>query len=52
MKIMVLNPNTSTLVTEKVENCIRPIVKEGVEVKAENQTLATVTLQNFFRLAQ
>jgi len=24
--------------------------KEGVEVKAENQTLATVTLQNFFRL--
>ncbi len=26
--------------------------KEGVEVKAENQTLATVTLQNFFRLYQ
>jgi len=24
--------------------------KEGVEIKAENQTLATVTLQNFFRL--
>ncbi|MFJ3489213.1 preprotein translocase subunit SecA [Leifsonia aquatica] len=24
--------------------------KEGVEVKAENQTLATVTLQNYFRL--
>ena len=24
--------------------------KEGVEVKAENQTLATITLQNFFRL--
>jgi preprotein translocase subunit SecA len=24
--------------------------KEGVDVKAENQTLATVTLQNFFRL--
>ncbi len=24
--------------------------KEGVEVQAENQTLATVTLQNFFRL--
>ncbi|WIE74595.1 preprotein translocase subunit SecA [Curtobacterium sp. MCSS17_007] len=26
--------------------------KEGVEVKAENQTLATVTLQNYFRLYQ
>ncbi len=24
--------------------------KEGVEIKAENQTLATITLQNFFRL--
>ena len=24
--------------------------KEGVEIKAENQTLATVTLQNYFRL--
>jgi preprotein translocase subunit SecA len=24
--------------------------KEGVEVKAENQTLATITLQNYFRL--
>jgi len=24
--------------------------KEGVPVKAENQTLATVTLQNYFRL--
>jgi preprotein translocase subunit SecA len=24
--------------------------KEGVQVKAENQTLATITLQNFFRL--
>jgi len=24
--------------------------KEAVEIKAENQTLATVTLQNFFRL--
>ena len=24
--------------------------KEGVEIKAENQTLATVTLQNFFRM--
>ena len=24
--------------------------KEGVQVKAENQTLATVTLQNYFRL--
>ena len=23
--------------------------KEGVEVKAENQTLATITLQNYFR---
>ena len=23
--------------------------KEGVEVKPENQTLATVTLQNYFR---
>jgi preprotein translocase subunit SecA len=26
--------------------------KEGVEVKAENQTLATITLQNYFRLYQ
>ncbi|HLP23096.1 MAG TPA: preprotein translocase subunit SecA [Microbacteriaceae bacterium] len=26
--------------------------KEGVQVKAENQTLATVTLQNYFRLYQ
>ena len=24
--------------------------KEGVEIKAENQTLATITLQNYFRL--
>ena len=24
--------------------------KEGVEIKQENQTLATITLQNFFRL--
>ena len=24
--------------------------KEGVEIKAENQTLATITLQNFFRM--
>ena len=24
--------------------------KEGVEIKAENQTLATVTLQNYFRM--
>ena len=24
--------------------------KEGVEIKDENQTLATITLQNFFRL--
>ncbi|PIM65984.1 hypothetical protein CTU88_45810, partial [Streptomyces sp. JV178] len=24
--------------------------KEGVSVNAENQTLATITLQNFFRL--
>ena len=24
--------------------------KEGVQIKAENQTLATVTLQNYFRL--
>ena len=24
--------------------------KEGVEVQAENQTLATITLQNYFRL--
>ncbi|MFE9745148.1 preprotein translocase subunit SecA [Saccharothrix saharensis] len=26
--------------------------KEGVEIKAENQTLATITLQNYFRLYQ
>ncbi|QEO08579.1 preprotein translocase subunit SecA [Protaetiibacter larvae] len=26
--------------------------KEGVQIKAENQTLATVTLQNYFRLYQ
>ncbi len=26
--------------------------KEGVEIKAENQTMATVTLQNYFRLYQ
>ncbi len=26
--------------------------KEGVEIKAENQTLATVTLQNYFRMYQ
>ena len=24
--------------------------KEGVEIKQENQTLATITLQNYFRL--
>ena len=24
--------------------------KEGVEIKSENQTLATITLQNYFRL--
>src|SRR3546814_19139499 len=43
-----------------VQTCALPIynegihqaieAKEGVAVKAENQTLATVTLQNYFRL--
>ena len=52
-EVMIVDEHTGRILSgrrynEGVHQAIE--AKEGVEVKAENQTLATVTLQNYFRL--
>ena len=52
-EVMIVDEHTGRILAgrrynEGVHQAIE--AKEGVEVKAENQTLATVTLQNYFRL--
>jgi preprotein translocase subunit SecA len=52
-EVMIVDEHTGRILpgrryNEGVHQAIE--AKEGVEVKAENQTLATVTLQNYFRL--
>ena len=52
-EVMIVDEHTGRILAgrrynEGVHQAIE--AKEGVEVKAENQTLATVTLQNYFRM--
>ncbi|MEY2816095.1 MAG: hypothetical protein RJA78_671 [Actinomycetota bacterium] len=52
-EVMIVDEHTGRILdgrrySEGVHQAIE--AKEGVQVKAENQTLATVTLQNYFRL--
>lgn len=54
-EVMIVDEHTGRILAgrrynEGVHQAIE--AKEGVQVKAENQTLATVTLQNYFRLYQ
>ncbi|TAL41650.1 MAG: preprotein translocase subunit SecA, partial [Salinibacterium sp.] len=54
-EVLIVDEHTGRILTgrrynEGIHQAIE--AKEGVPVKAENQTLATVTLQNYFRLYQ
>jgi preprotein translocase subunit SecA len=49
-EVLIVDEHTGRILTGRRYNEGIHEAKEGVAVKAENQTLATVTLQNYFRL--